>query len=46
MNELEKCMAGEWYDCHNAIFLEYKNNARNLLSQYNSFAYNQTREKT
>ena len=24
MNELEKCMAGEWYDCHNAIFLEYK----------------------
>ena len=24
MNELEKCMAGEWYDCHNEIFLEYK----------------------
>ena len=46
MNELEKCMAGEWYDCHNAIFLEYKNNARNLLSQYNSFSYNQKKEKT
>ena len=26
MNELEKCMAGEWYDCHDEIFLEYKNN--------------------
>ena len=46
MNELEKCMAGEWYDCHNAIFLEYKNNARKLLSQYNSFSYDQKKEKT
>lgn len=27
MNELEKCMAGEWYDCHDPIFLEYKNTA-------------------
>lgn len=24
MNELEKCMAGEWYDCHNKVFLELK----------------------
>lgn len=24
MNELEKCMAGKWYDCHDEIFLEYK----------------------
>ena len=46
MNELEKCMAGEWYDCHNPIFLEYKNNARNLLARYNAFAYNQKEEKT
>lgn len=46
MNELEKCMAGEWYNCHDEIFLEYKNNARNLLSQYNSFTYNQKKEKT
>ena len=23
MDELEKCMAGEWYDCHDGIFLEY-----------------------
>lgn len=45
MNELEKCMAGEWYDCHDDIFLELKNNARNLLKQYNSFSYNQKAEK-
>ena len=46
MNELEKCMAGEWYDCHNEIFLEYKNHARELLAKYNSFSYNQKKEKT
>lgn len=45
MNELEKCMVGKWYNCHDPIFLEYKNNARDLLSQYNSFAYNQKEEK-
>ena len=45
MNELEKCMAGEWYDCHDDIFLELKNNARNFLKQYNSFSYNQKDEK-
>ena len=22
MTELEKCMAGEWYDCHDKVFLE------------------------
>ena len=46
MNELEKCLAGEWYDCHNEIFLEYKKNARELLAQYHSFAYDQKKEKT
>lgn len=45
MNELEKCMNGEWYDCHNEIFLEYKDHARNLLAQYNSLAYTQKSEK-
>lgn len=24
MTELEKCMAGEWYDCHDKVFLEFK----------------------
>jgi len=23
MTELEKCMAGEWYDCHDPVFLEF-----------------------
>ena len=46
MNELEKCMAGEWYDCHHPIFLAYKNKARVLLSRYNSLSYDQKEEKT
>lgn len=46
MNELEKCMTGQWYDCHDDIFLEYKRNARSLLAQYNSLDYNQKEEKT
>ena len=44
-NELEKCLAGEWYDCHNPIFLEYKDTARHLLKKYNSLEYNQKKEK-
>ncbi|MCM1262759.1 MAG: sugar O-acetyltransferase [Butyrivibrio sp.] len=39
-------MSGKWYDCHNEIFLAYKNNARTLLAQYNSLTYNQKKEKT
>lgn len=45
-SELEKCLAGEWYDCHDAIFLEYKNNARQLLKKYNSLEYDQKEEKS
>ena len=45
-NELEKCLAGEWYDCHNPIFLEYKDNARRLLKKYNLLEYNQKEENT
>lgn len=45
MNELEKCMAGEYYDCHDKIFLEYKATARRLLKEYNSLAYEQKEEK-
>lgn len=45
MNELEKCLAGEYYNCHDEIFLEYKNTARQLLSEYNSLSYNQKQEK-
>ncbi len=38
-NELEKCMAGEYYNCHDEIFLEYKNQARKLLKEYHALAY-------
>lgn len=44
-NELEKCMAGEWYDCHNAVFLDYKSRARKLLAEYNGLAYDKKEEK-
>lgn len=45
MNELEKCMAGEWYDCHDKIFLAYKSSTRKLLKEYNALAYDQKKEK-
>ena len=44
MTELEKCMSGEWNDCHDQIFLDLKKNARSLLKQYNSFSYEQEQE--
>lgn len=37
--ELEKCIAGEIYDCHDSIFIEYKTKTRQLLAEYNSLAY-------
>lgn len=45
MNELEKCMAGEYYNCHDKIFLDFKTHARKLLKEYNSLAYEQKEEK-
>ena len=44
-NELDKCMAGEWYDCHDEIFLAYKTQARKLLQEYHALAYEQKEEK-
>lgn len=44
-NELEKCLVGEWYDCHAPVFLGLKNNARQLLKKYNSLEYTQKEEK-
>ena len=41
MTELEKCMNGEQYNCHDAIFLNYKKIARDLLAAYNGLAYDQ-----
>ena len=43
--ELEKCLAGEWYDCHDPIFLELKNQARSLLAKYNALPYDRKTEK-
>lgn len=45
MTELEKCMAGENYNCHDEIFLGFKGHARKLLQEYNSLAYEQKEEK-
>ena len=45
MTELEKCMAGQYYDCHDEIFLEFKRNARKLLKDYHELAYEQKEEK-
>jgi maltose O-acetyltransferase len=45
MTELEKCMAGENYNCHDQIFLDFKGRARKLLQEYNTLAYEQKEEK-
>ena len=39
--ELEKCMAGEWYDCHDPIFIERKAQASQWCARYNSTPYSQ-----
>lgn len=46
ISELEKCMAGEYYNCHDDIFLGYKRTARKLLAEYHRLAYEQKNEKT
>lgn len=46
MTELEKCMTGLNYNCHDNIFLEYKRKARELLTRYNALPYEYKREKT
>lgn len=45
MTELEKCMAGEWYDCHDKVFLEFKSKTHRLLMQYNALPYDRKEEK-
>lgn len=37
--ELEKCIAGEIYDCHDSVFIDYKAKTRQLLAEYNSVPY-------
>ena len=43
--EMEKCLAGEWYDCHDPVFLEMKKKTHCLLMKYNSLLYDQKEEK-
>ncbi|MDR2953659.1 MAG: sugar O-acetyltransferase [Prevotella sp.] len=43
--ELEKCMAGENYDCHDRVFLEFKTKARKLLAEYNNSPYEKKKER-
>lgn len=45
MTELEKCMTGEYYDCHDPVFLGFKTRARTLLKAYHALAYEQKEEK-
>ncbi len=44
-SEYNKCMAGECYDCHDKVFLEFKNNARKLIRQYNAIPYDAEKRK-
>jgi acetyltransferase-like isoleucine patch superfamily enzyme len=43
--ELEKCLSGEWFDCHDELFLSYKNRARELLTQYHALPYSRKTER-
>ena len=45
MNEFEKCMAGEFYDCHDSVFLEGKARATRWMQQYNSLPYERRSER-
>lgn len=45
MTELEKCMAGKSYNCHDEVFLDFKTHARKLLKEYHGLAYEQKEEK-
>lgn len=45
MTELEKCMAGEIYNCHDEIFLQFKEKSKEQLSIYNALPYSHKKEK-
>ena len=38
-------MAGECYNCHDKIFLDFKSRATKLLKKYNALEYEQKEEK-
>jgi Acetyltransferase (isoleucine patch superfamily) len=43
--ELDKCLAGKYYNCHDNIFLEFKKKTRELLTRYNNLPYDEKTEK-
>lgn len=43
--EMEKCLAGEDYDCHDEVFLALKSKTDRLLRVYNALSYDQKEEK-
>lgn len=43
--EMEKCLAGEWYDCHDQVFLDLKSKTNHLLMKYNALPYENHQEK-
>ena len=45
MTELEKCMAGELYDCHDKIFIDMKAVATRWMQRYNSLPYERRSER-
>lgn len=45
MTELEKCMSGMYYNCHEKVFLEFKETAKRFLSEYNNLSYSQKNRK-
>lgn len=45
MTELEKCMAGKFYNCHDKVFLQFKEQSKQLLSVYNGLPYSQKSQK-
>lgn len=45
MTELEKCMAGEFYDCHDEVFLKMKAVVTQWMQRYNSLPYEQRKER-
>ena len=45
MTELEKCMAGMEYDCHDKIFIDMKAVATRWMQRYNSLSYEQRSQR-
>lgn len=45
MTELEKCMAGEPYDCHDRVFIDMKAEATRWMQRYNALPYERRGER-